>query len=107
MRNVTVTEVPADAQLIDVREDDEYAIDHAAGTVHLPMSELAERLAQAGQDANDAPPIDPDRDIYVICKSGGRSFQVCQYLEHAYGWDTINVDGGTDAWRTAGLPMES
>ena len=33
--------------------------------------------------------------------------QVCQYLEHALGWDTINVDGGTDKWKASGLPIET
>lgn len=96
MKNVTVNEVPVDAQLIDVREDDEWAIDHAAGAVHIPMSEF---VARAGE-------VDDDRDIYLICKGGGRSAQVAQYLEQKIeGIEVFNVDGGTDAWRAAGLPM--
>ncbi len=95
MKSVTVQQVPADAQLIDVREDDEFAVDHAAGAVHIPLSEFTARVGE----------IDPDREIYVICKAGGRSFQACQYLEEARGFEAINVEGGTDAWRDAGLPM--
>ncbi|AGF73465.1 rhodanese-like domain-containing protein [Corynebacterium halotolerans] len=95
MKSVTVHEVPADAQLIDVREHDEYAVDHAAGVVHIPLSEFPARVDE----------IDPDRDIYVLCKVGGRSFQACQYLEQAHGIEAVNVEGGTDAWRAAGLPM--
>lgn len=94
MKSVSVHEVPAGAQLIDVREDDEYAVDHAAGTTHIPLSEFTERVEE----------IDQDRDIYVICKAGGRSMQACQYLEQARGVEAINVEGGTDAWRDAGLP---
>lgn len=97
MKEVSVHDVPADAQLIDVREPDEYAADHAAGTVHIPMGDIPSRADE----------IDPDRDIYVICKAGGRSAKVAQYLEQSRGWEAINVDGGTDAWRSAGLPMES
>lgn len=97
MKNVSIHEVPAGAQLIDVRENDEYAIDHAVGTTHIPMGEIQERLGE----------IDPDRDIYLICKSGGRSARVGEFLEQAKGWDVFNVDGGTDAWRAAGLPMEN
>lgn len=99
MREVAVTEVPKGAQLIDVREDDEFAADHAAGAVHIPMSEFP---ARAGE-------IDPDREVYVICRIGGRSAQCAQYLEEARGFDSesvINVAGGTDAWREQGLPME-
>ena len=91
MYEVSPKDVPSDAQLIDVREDSEYAVDHARGVKHIPIAE-----------------IDPDRDVYVICKAGGRSQQVAQYLEHALGWDNvINVVGGTDAWRDQGLPMET
>lgn len=97
MRNVTVQEVPSDAQIIDVRERDEYAAGHAAGAVNLPLSELTSLYTQ----------IDPDRDAYIICHSGGRSAQACEYFEQALGWDNaINVKGGTTAWIDAGLPTQ-
>ena len=50
--------------------------------------------------------IDLDRDIYVICKLGGRSAQVAEYLEQR-GIEAINVNGGTDGWVAAGLPTEA
>lgn len=95
MQNVEPKQVPEGAQLIDVREDDEWAVDHAAGATHIPMSEIAGRTQE----------INPDRDIYVICRSGGRSQKVAEYLENALGWEAINVEGGTDRWRDEGLPM--
>lgn len=97
MKNVQPNEVPEGAQLIDVRENDEWAVERAKGATHIPMSEITGRIQE----------IDPDKDIYVICHAGGRSMQVCQYLEHALGWDVINVDGGTDNWKAAGLPIET
>lgn len=97
MKTVNVTEVPQGAQLIDVRESDEFAIAHAAGAVNLPLSNFV----------GLADKIDPDQDIYVICKSGGRSAHAAEYLEQARGWDNvINVAGGTDAWLAADLPTE-
>ncbi|MGD7001480.1 rhodanese-like domain-containing protein [Corynebacterium halotolerans] len=96
MRNVRVTEVPADVQLIDVRENDEWAAGHARGAVHIPMSEFTSRLDE----------VDTTREVYVICKAGGRSMQVGQYLEQAQGANVINVEGGTDAWVAAGLPTD-
>lgn len=96
MKEVAVNAVPEGAQLVDVREDFEYAEDHAAGTIHIPMQEIPARADE----------LDGTKEIYVICKGGGRSAQVCQYLEQSRGWDVINVEGGTDAWRAAGLPME-
>ena len=98
MKTVKVTEVPAGAQLIDVREPDEFTEVRAEGAVNLPLSDFA---AQADK-------INTDEDIYVICKSGGRSAQAGEYLEQAYGWVNLyNVVGGTDEWVTQNLPHES
>ncbi|MBZ8176484.1 rhodanese-like domain-containing protein [Corynebacterium poyangense] len=96
MKICTVHDVPSDAQLIDVREPDEYQSGHAQGARSIPMSEFTSHLDS----------LDTDRDIYVICKSGGRSAQVAEYLDHATQATIYNVDGGTDAWKSAGLPME-
>ena len=98
MKEVSVDQVPADAQLIDVREPDEYAAVRAEGAVNIPLSEFVARTDE----------IDPDQDIYLICKSGGRSAQAGEYLEQARGWDNvINVAGGTTAWVEQGLPHQN
>ena len=47
-----------------------------------------------------------DGDLYLVCRSGGRSAQASQWLNHN-GYDAINVRGGMDAWFEAGLPMVS
>ncbi|AWB84670.1 rhodanese-like domain-containing protein [Corynebacterium liangguodongii] len=97
MKTVTVTDVPSGAQLIDVREPDEFTEVRATGAVNLPLSEFASLTGR----------IDPDKDIYLICRSGGRSAQAAEYLEQSLGWDgVINVDGGTTAWVEADLPHE-
>lgn len=41
-----------------------------------------------------------------MCRVGGRSAQVTQYLV-AQGLDAVNVDGGMLAWDAAGRPMVS
>lgn len=98
MKEVSVDKVPAGAQLIDVRELDEYAAVRAEGAVNIPLSEFVARTDE----------IDPERDIYLICKSGGRSAQAGEYLEQARGWDNvINVAGGTTAWVEQGLPHQN
>lgn len=98
MREVTSKEVPSGAQLIDVREPNEYSTIHAAGAVNVPLSSF---VSQVGA-------IDPSRDIYLICKGGGRSAQAGEYLEHALGWtNVVNVVDGTSGWVAAGLPTES
>ncbi|MEZ6066663.1 MAG: DUF2892 domain-containing protein [Planctomycetaceae bacterium] len=42
--------------------------------------------------------------MYVICKSGSRGSKACEQLA-ASGLDVVNVDGGTEAWAAAGLPV--
>lgn|GEM_PF-280606 len=91
---VTVGELPPDAVLLDVREDDEWAAGRAPDAVHVPMTELAGRL-------DDIPEGDP---VYVICRSGGRSARVTAYL-NSQGWDSVNVAGGMGGWVAAGRPL--
>ncbi|WP_119731526.1 rhodanese-like domain-containing protein [Thermomonospora amylolytica] len=93
---VGVTEVPQGAYLLDVREQDEWDAGHAPDAVHIPMSELNDRAAEIPQD----------REVYVVCRVGGRSAQVTVALNNA-GWTARNVDGGMQRWAAAGLPMVS
>ncbi|SDC77630.1 rhodanese-like domain-containing protein [Actinokineospora iranica] len=91
---VSCADVPEDAVLLDVREQDEWDAGHAPGAVHIPMSELAGRLADV-----------PDGgEIYVICRVGGRSARVTQYL-NGNGWEAKNVDGGMQSWAALGRPL--
>lgn len=91
---IQVSDVPADAVLLDVREDDEWAAGHAPDAVHIPMTTVADRLA-------DLPQGGP---IHVVCRSGGRSSRVTEYLT-AQGRDAVNVSGGMTAWAAAGRPV--
>lgn len=93
---ITVDELPADRVLLDVRENDEWVAGHAPDAVHIPMTELADRL-------DEVPEAAP---LYVICRSGGRSDRVTQYL-NASGWEAINVVGGMSRWAALGLPLVS
>jgi rhodanese-related sulfurtransferase len=91
---VAVAELPADAVVIDVREDGEWAAGHAPRAQHLPMSLLAGRL-------DEIPDAEP---LFVICRSGGRSAQVVAFLNQR-GRTTVNVAGGMQSWAASGLPM--
>lgn len=85
--------VPADAALLDVREQDEWDAGHVEGALHIPIGQVVARLDEL-----------PDGRLYVLCRVGGRSAQVVQYLV-AQGRDAVNVDGGMFAWEAAGRPM--
>ena len=82
------------AVLLDVREDDEWRLGHAPGAQHIPMGDVPARIGE----------IDPDKDLFVICHSGGRSHRVALYLQRN-GYEAANVDGGMLAWVEAGRPV--
>jgi len=95
---VDVASVPADALLLDVREDEEWAAGRAEGALHIPMSDFVGRFGELTERAGEG------ERVYVVCRVGGRSAQVTQYLLQQ-GLDAVNVDGGMLAWEAAGRPL--
>lgn len=94
--SIEVYELPDDAALLDVREDEEWEAGHAPGAVHLPLGQLPDRLG-------DVPRDEP---LYVMCRAGGRSARAAGFLRET-GFDAVNVDGGMQAWAAAGKDMVS
>lgn len=74
--------------LLDVREDWELAIAQLSEAVHIPMGEVPSRLGE----------LDPEREIVVMCRSGGRSATVARYLEQQGFGKVWNLTGGILAW---------
>ena len=99
MDSITVaqlkTAIDADAVVIDVREGYEFADGHIPGAMHIPMATVPLRLAEFSTATTP----------YVVCQSGGRSWQVCAFWERN-GITAVNVDGGTGAWQASGYPVE-
>ncbi|GAA1882018.1 rhodanese-like domain-containing protein [Lapillicoccus jejuensis] len=93
----SVTDLPDDAVLLDVREQDEWDAGHAPGAVHIPLGDLPARVGELPQ---------VDGPLAVTCKAGGRSARAVAWLSQQ-GYDVVNVDGGMGAWSAAGKPMES
>jgi rhodanese-related sulfurtransferase len=79
----------AEMTLLDVREDWETTLAPVpADIVHIPMGQIPQRLTE----------LDPQRETVVICRSGGRSLQVAQFLS-AQGFASVsNLAGGILAW---------
>lgn len=98
MPTVEVTDLKDGDFLLDVREDDEWQAGHAAGALHIPISEFAARYGELTEAAPQ------DARVHVICRSGGRSAQVTMYLAQQ-GIDAVNVDGGMQVWAAAGRPV--
>ncbi|MFJ3778045.1 rhodanese-like domain-containing protein [Streptomyces sp. NPDC090075] len=95
MPTVEVADLKDGDFLLDVREDDEWQAGHAAGALHIPISDF---MARYGEFTEAAP---QDARVNVICRSGGRSAQVTMYLVQQ-GIDAVNVDGGMQVWQAAG-----
>lgn len=96
MRELSVLEAAAlhaqhAVQLLDVREPWEHELCHIAGDLHIPMGEIAARLADIPQH----------RPLIVVCHHGMRSYQVAEFLLARGFADVANLDGGIDAWARA------
>jgi rhodanese-related sulfurtransferase len=87
---VAVSAVPQDAFILDVREPDEWAAGHVEGSLHIPMGEVPDRFVEVPQDQR----------VVVVCRSGGRSARVTEFLRQQ-GYDVVNLDGGLTAWQAA------
>jgi len=83
---------------IDVREDHEFWIDHAAGARHLGKG-IIERDIETVISDKQAP-------IVLYCGGGYRSALVADALQQMGYANVISMDGGIKAWRDANLPLE-
>lgn len=92
-----------EVNLIDVRTPAEYRAGHASGATLLPLDDLkTEPLAAQVQ----FPSGEQDQTLYLICQSGSRARQAAERLAEAGHRNLALVEGGTEAWEQAGLPMQ-
>ena len=77
--------------VLDVREGWEFQDGHVPNALHMPLSEVSERLEE----------LSKEQKIWVICQSGGRSMTAAKYLE-TQGFDAVSVATGTGGWIAAG-----
>lgn len=82
---------------LDVRTPVEHRAVHAEGVTLLPLDQLdAARVQQLRSD---------DRPVYLFCRSGGRAAKAQEQLAKAGLTGCYVVEGGTDGWAAAGLPV--
>lgn len=84
-------------ELIDVRTPVEFREVHVTFARNFPLDRLDAN--SLGTDHGSAEPL------YVICRSGSRGRQACEKLIAAGRMQVVNVEGGTQAWDEAGLPV--
>jgi rhodanese-related sulfurtransferase len=83
-------------QLVDVREDPEFAAARLTGAQLIPLGEIEKRAAE----------LDRSRPIVLICRSGKRSGQAREKLAQLGISNLACLKGGLAAWEAAGLPVE-
>ena len=86
-----------DALMLDVRESNEYSEGHIINSLHIPLSNLKNRM-------NDLDKYKAKK-IIVACRSGHRSSQACANLKKEGFEQVFNLRGGVMAWESANLPL--
>jgi rhodanese-related sulfurtransferase len=87
--------LPEGLVVLDVREPIEWQYGHIEGAIHIPMSQLPQRLDEV-----------PVAQTLVVCAVGGRSARAVMWLNQQ-GRDSVNLDGGLVEWADAGRAMVS
>ncbi len=75
-------------KLLDVRDPFEYEIAKIEGVPLMPMSELPSRFTE----------LDPNAQLYIICKTGVRSLAAVRFLKEQGFKYAKSVKAGIDAW---------
>jgi molybdopterin/thiamine biosynthesis adenylyltransferase/rhodanese-related sulfurtransferase len=102
IRELTPQQVDAlpagDATVIDVREDSEWEQGYLPGALHISKSYVEQQIEGAVPD-RDAP-------VVLYCAGGVRSLFAAQTLEQLGYTNVASMNGGFQAWKSAGLPWE-
>ena len=104
IREVTVAETQErmkannQVRLIDVREDNEWQLAHAAGSTHLGKG-IIERDIEA-----EVP--DKSTELILYCGGGYRSALAADVLQQMGYTNIFSMVGGWKAWKDSGAPIE-
>ena len=83
---------------LDVREDDEFAKDHAKGACHLGKVVIERDVETHIPNKDEA--------ILLYCGGGFRSALAADALQQLGYTNVVSMDGGIKGWRDAGYPIE-
>jgi rhodanese-related sulfurtransferase len=85
-------------QLLDVRTAGEFGSGHLTGALQADWTDRSQFMDRTSH-------LDPKRQVFVYCLSGGRSSAAADYLR-SKGFQVTNMSGGISAWNRAGKPLE-
>ena len=81
-------EIDKNIQILDIRENSERDLASIEDTIHIKLSEIAERYNE----------INKNKNVFVMCHTGTRSQAVVKWLKTQDYNNAVNVLGGIDAW---------
>ena len=84
------------ALVLDVRTQEEWDVLRIPETTLIPLEQLPNRVEE----------LHKNQEIVVICRSGNRSQVGRDILLEAGFKKVTSVNGGVNAWATAGYPVE-
>ncbi len=87
-----------DALVLDLRGADEFAQGHILGARNLPLAELEKRAGELEKYKS--------KPVIVHCATGNRAAAGVAVLRRLGFTGVVNLTGGYDAWKQAGLPVE-
>ncbi len=88
----------SNAIIIDVRTQEEWDAGHIPGAIHIPLSEVKDRIDEF--KAYEGQPI------VMQCRSGRRSATAGKILVEAGYADVSTLTGGIIAWKKENLPVK-
>lgn len=87
------------AIFLDIRDDGEYGGGHIPEAIHIPISQLPDRIGELNKH-KDCP-------VIAYCRSGNRSNGAGSVLKK-HGFENVyNLSGGIAAWQKASLPVST
>ncbi len=94
----TLEKVKNGTTLIDVREDNEYAAEHAQGATHIGRGVIERDIVHQFPDKN--------QELILYCGGGYRSALAADNLQKMGYTNVLSMAGGWTAWTEAGAPTE-
>jgi rhodanese-related sulfurtransferase len=94
------------AVIVDIRAESQRARDGVIPGAHFVPRNVLEWRADPSSDWRDPVLSDPDRQLIVMCNEGYQSSLVAATLQDLGLEHATDLDGGFQAWRAAGLPVE-
>lgn len=86
-----------EAELIDVREENEWLAERIPGAALYPLSRFGENRPEGS----------PDKIGIFHCRSGKRTHDYFQFFRMTGYKDVVHMEGGILDWKAQGFPTEN